>query len=228
MTDTDREPLTPGRILDAAIDLADEQGIEALSMRRLAAALGVEAMSIYHHIPNKGALVDAMADRIFGEIELPDDEADWRQAVRKCAESAHRQLMAHPWASSLVMSPSSPGPQPARTRYIDWLLRLLADAGLSPKLAYRGYHAIDAHILGFTAWHLGHSSGLKTVLAGRDLKELVDEFIAAEGADLPHLADHARLHLEYAPGDGYRDFLFGLGLVLDGLERARMGSGAPT
>lgn len=216
-----REPLTPERILDAAIEVADQDGIDALSMRRLAAALGVEAMSIYHHIPNKGALVDAMADRVFGEIELPEDEDDWREAVRRCAESAHRILMDHPWASNLVMSPSSPGPQPSRTRYIDWLLRLLSDAGFSPELAYRGYHAIDAHILGFTAWHLGHTSGLQTVLAGRDFKEFVEEFLATEGADHPHLADHARLHLEYAPGDGYRDFVFGLGLTLDGLERAR-------
>jgi AcrR family transcriptional regulator len=219
----DREPLTPERILDAAIDLADEQGIEALSMRRLAAALGVEAMSIYHHIPNKGALVDAMADRVFGQVDLPGDEANWQEAVRRCAVSAHRELMAHPWASSLVMSPSSPAPQPARTRYMNWLLGLLVDAGFSAELAYRGYHAIDAHILGFTAWHLGHSSGLKTVLAGRDLRQLVDEFIATAGVDHPHLADHARLHLDKAPGDGNRDFDFGLGLILDGLERARVG-----
>jgi len=216
-----REPLTPERILDAAIDLADEEGIDALSMRRLAAALGVEAMSIYHHIPNKGALVDAMADRVFGEIELPEDEDDWREAVRRCAGSAHRTLIDHPWASSLVMSPLSPGPQPARTRYMDWLLTLLAGAGFGAELAYRGYHAIDAHILGFTAWHLGHSSGLKTVLAGRNLQELVDEFIATEGAAHPHLAEHARLHVDHGPGDGRRDFLFGLGLIVDGLERAR-------
>jgi AcrR family transcriptional regulator len=224
VTADDRHPLTPDRILDAAVGLADDQGIEALSMRRLAAALGVEAMSIYHHIPNKGALVDAMGDRVFGLAEMPDDEGDWREAVRRYAESAHRHMMAHPWAAPVVMAPSTPGPHPARTRYMDWLLGRLAGAGFPPELVYRGYHAIDAHILGFTSWHLGHSAGLKTVLAGRELRELIDEFIASEGAAHPHLADHARLHLAQAPGDGHRDFAFGLGLLLEGLERTRLRS----
>ena len=221
-TDHDRVPLTRERILDAAVRLADAEGIEALSMRRLAGALGVEAMSIYYHLPNKGSLVDAMADQVFGEIELPEDGDGWQEAIRRCTASAHAVLIAHPWASSLVMAPSSrDAPQPARLRYTDWLLGRLRRAGFSAELAYQAYHAVDAHVLGFTMWELGHTAGLRQAMAGREMAAMVAAFIGEMGADHPHLAEHARLHVAASSGDGDREFAFGLGLILEGLERAR-------
>src|SRR5215208_2263294 len=153
-----REPLSRERVLDAALRLADESGIDSLSMRKLAAELGVEAMSLYNHVANKGDLFDAIVDRVVSEIELPDDGA-WDEAVRRCAVSAHAAFLRHPWACSLVLSPSrmpDPRAKPARLVYMEWLLRRLRDAGFSPALTYHAYHALDSHIVGFTLWELGH------------------------------------------------------------------------
>ena len=98
--------LNRDRVLKAAIRLADKEGIESLSMRKLAKSLGVEAMSLYNHVANKGDLVDAMVDRVIAEIELPDGE--WEDAVRRCAISAHAAFVRHPWACEPAMSPSRP------------------------------------------------------------------------------------------------------------------------
>jgi AcrR family transcriptional regulator len=222
--DQSRLPLTRERILEAALHLADEDGIEALSMRTLARELGVKAMSLYNHIANKGDLVDAMADLVVGEIDLPDDEERWEVAIRRCAVSAHAVFLRHPWACGLVMAPSSTdAAQAARLRYMDWLLGRLRRAGFSAELAYHAYHALDAHVLGFTMWQLGHSAGLKQALAGGDLAALAADFIRTMGAEYPHLAEHAEKHLEAPTGDGDREFAFGLDLILEGLERARGG-----
>src|SRR6266481_3258614 len=91
-----RTPLSRERVLAAAIRLADEGGIESLSMRKLARALGVEAMSLYNHVANKGDLVDAIVDRIVSEIELPAD-GDWETAIRTYAVAVHKALLRHPW-----------------------------------------------------------------------------------------------------------------------------------
>src|SRR3954447_14751840 len=99
-----RAPLTRDRVLDAAIRLADEGGLESLSMRKLARELGVEAMSLYNHVANKGDLVDAIADLAVSEIQLPETTGAWDVAVRTCAISAYEAFMRHPWACSLVMS----------------------------------------------------------------------------------------------------------------------------
>src|SRR5436189_1673256 len=118
-----RIPLSRERVLQAAIELADEGGIEALTMRKLARELGVEAMSLYNHVANKGDLVDGIVDLVVGEIELPAGEV-WDVAIRKCAISAHETFLRHPWACSLVMSPTSSATVSApRLRYMEWLLR---------------------------------------------------------------------------------------------------------
>ena len=101
-----RKPLTRERVLDAAVAIADADGIEALSMRKLGQALGVEAMSLYNHVANKGELVAAMVDRVVGEFDLPDDERRWEAAIRRCAISAHDLLLEHPWACRLALIPS--------------------------------------------------------------------------------------------------------------------------
>ena len=107
MATTRRKPLSRERILAAALELADEQGIEALSMRKLGQAVGYEAMSLYNHVANKGDLVDAIVDRVVGEIELPEGADDeWEAAIRTCAVSAHEAFVRHPWACSPAMSPA--------------------------------------------------------------------------------------------------------------------------
>ena len=139
-------------------------------MRKLARALGVEAMSLYNHVANKGDLVDGIVELVVGEIELPSNTDDWEAAIRECAISAHETLRRHPWACSLVMSPTTT--QTARTsrlRYMEWLLGRLKAGGFSPELTYHAYHALDAHILGYTLWQLGHSVGAAELRDREDL-----------------------------------------------------------
>ena len=216
--------LSRERILETAIRLADDEGIEALSMRRLGQALGVEAMSLYHHVANKGELVDAIVDVVLAEIELPPND-DWRTAIRKCALSAHRVFIRHPWACQLAMFPTSTsGPRGPRLRYMEWLLGRLDAAGFPRELTYSACHAVDSHVMGFTLWQLGHRAGADEAV-GDDVEAFVERFIREIRADYPLLADHAQQHLEAPDDDAEGEFRFGLDLILDGLERARGAAG---
>lgn len=215
-----RVPLSRERVLDAAIRLADEGGIESLSMRKLARELGVEAMSLYNHVAGKGDLVDAIADLVVSEIELPVASEAWEIAVRTCAVSAYETFMRHPWACSLVMSPTNTSAvREPRVRYVEWLLGRLRDAGFSAELAYHAYHALDSHILGFTLWHLGHSAGAKNIAGDQDFADFAPGLIEELRADgYRYLAEHAEQHL--AGVEDEREFEFGLDLIIEGLKRA--------
>jgi AcrR family transcriptional regulator len=212
-----RTPLSRERVLHAAVALADAGGIEALSMRRLAHELGVEAMSLYNHVANKDEIVNGSVDIVVGEIELPADCDDWEQAIRICAISAHDAFRRHPWACAPAMGPGSmPSAPTARMRYMEWLLRTLREAGFAPELAYRGYHALDSHILGFTLWELGHS-----MPAGEDLGDLAATFLRTLPADeFPYLAEHVKQHVDAHDGE-ISEFEYGLDLILAGLKKAR-------
>jgi AcrR family transcriptional regulator len=218
-----RVPLSRERVLQAAIHLVDEGGIESLSMRKLARELGVEAMSLYNHVANKRDLVNGIVDLVLDEIELPEDDEQWDRAIRKCAISAHETLLRHPWACSLVMSSSRPDLSDSpRIQYMEWLLGRLRRAGFSADLTYHGYHALDSHILGFTLWQLGHAAGAEEFLGDKSVAEAFAGFVEQLRArDYKYLAEHAEQHLAAPPGDGAREFEFGLDLILDGLERAR-------
>jgi AcrR family transcriptional regulator len=218
---TKRRPLSRDRVLEAAISLADEQGLDAVSMRRVAQTLGVEAMSLYNHVASKADLVAAMVDDVVGEIELPTDTSDWEAAVRTCAVSAHEAFLRHPWACGPAMGPGSmPEGETARLRYMEWLLGTLRRAGFSADLTYHAYHALDSHILGFTMWQLGHA-----LPGDRDLQSLAEELFQLLPPDrFPYLAEHARQHMDAPAGEGEREFDFGLDLILDGLRR-NMGAG---
>jgi AcrR family transcriptional regulator len=212
-----RVPLTKDLVLRAAIRLADQGGIESLSMRKLGQALGVEAMSLYNHVASKDDILDGIADYVLTQIDLPGSDGDWEAAIRRCALSAHATLTAHPWACSLIMS--SPGLLPARLRYIESILRCLRQAGFSAATAYHGYHAIDSHILGFTLWSAGHSS---STISRDDVMAFVP-MLTAEG--YPYLAEHAEQHLARADRDENDDeseFEFGLRLIIDGLRSMRV------
>jgi AcrR family transcriptional regulator len=201
-------------VLEAALRLADEGGIAALTMRRLARALGVEAMSLYHYATSKNDILDGITDLVVREIELPSAAGDWRAALRASAISAHQVLRRHPWACDLLMA--SPRVLPSRLRMVDALLARLADADMPGDLADLGYHALDSHILGFTLWEAGYTRGLTDVPT--DLETVVREL----GLDAyPHLRDHAAFHLRPPSGARRNAFEFGLDLILDGLERAR-------
>jgi AcrR family transcriptional regulator len=208
-----RITLNREQVLTAAIGLADESGIEALSMRRLGRALGVEAMSLYNHVAGKDDLLDGMVDLVWGGVTLPPAGGEWKAAIRTTAVSAHQILLRHPWACHLVIS----RPLPTRLRYIDAILGRLHNARFPPHLTYYAYHAIDSHIIGFTMWHSGHSitedrrAALEDRLTG--LSELFDE--------LPHLRQHTEQHRTGLGRDGPDEFTFALDFILTGLDRAR-------
>jgi AcrR family transcriptional regulator len=204
-------------VLQTAIRLADKDGIDSLSMRKLARELGVEAMSLYNHVANKRDLVDGMVDLVVDEFELPVGDGDWEAAVRTYATSAHDALLRHPWACNPVLTPPDrPSSMLGRLRNMDWLLGQLRSAGFPADLTYDAYHAIDSHIFGFTLWQLGHRVTREDIedLAATVLRELPI-------TDYPHAAEHVGQHMSAAPGDGDRAFAFGLDLIVDGLKRAR-------
>jgi AcrR family transcriptional regulator len=212
-TVTRRTPLSKERVLRAAIRLADEGGIESLSMRKLAKDVGVEAMSLYNHVANKDEILDGIVDVVAGEIELPIDAADWKTAVRRSAISARDVLLRHRWVSSLWMSRQSGGP--AQLRRADWMLKTLREAGLSKNLTYHAFHILEAYILGVTFQHLSFP------YRGEELASLATTFLQQLPAgQYPDLVEHVRQHLEPREGDE-GGFELGLDLILDGLERAR-------
>lgn len=212
---TARAPLSRERVVRAAMSLADEGGIESLSMRGLAQRLGVEAMSLYHHVRNKQELLAGMLDAVYDEIEPPPAELEWREAMRRTAVSFHQALLTHRWACGLLMVPL-PGLGLARLRYMNAVLGRLRRAGFSANMTHHAYHALDSHIVGFTLWLLPY-------LAMSEEPELTpDRFLRELPLDqLPHLAEHIGVHMQPAVPEQVSEFEFGLNLVLDGLDRLR-------
>ena len=208
-----RVPLNRERVLEAAIRLADAHGIEALTMRRLAQELGVEAMSVYHHVANKDDILDGIVQQVLEECELPAQGDPWKAAIRRAAISTHEVLVRHPWAANLVLGGAGTGV--ARLRYMDGILGTLRRAGFSAEMTDHAYHAIDSHIMGFTLWQVGMNLGTE-----ENLKEMAAQFLAQLNvADFPYLAEHIEQHLRTRVADDVGEFEFGLGLILDGLER---------
>ena len=208
-----RVPLTRERVLGAAVLLADEDGIDALTMRELGLRLGVEAMSLYNHVANKDDLLDGMVDLVVGEIDLPSDAVDWKEAMRRRAISAQSVFSRHPWASALIDSRESSGP--ARLRYFDWVLGTLRRAGFTLELAVRAFSVLDSYIYGFGRQQLNLSAS-----GDIEPEELAEAFLRAIPADeYPYLRE---IVVDYAMDSGHdesADFEFGLDLILDGLQR---------
>jgi AcrR family transcriptional regulator len=217
-----RTPLNRERVLRAAVALADESGLETLTMRKLGEAVGVEAMSLYTHVANKDDLLDGMIDIVFGEIDLPSTEDGWKAAMRQRAISARRALSRHRWAIGLMESRSSPGP--ATLRHHDAVLGCLRNAGFSAELTAHAYSALDSYIYGFALQE--RSLPFDTPDETAELAQAILTQAATE--QYPNLAAFTAEHV-LQPGYDYGDeFEFGLDLILDGLERARgQGGGSP-
>ncbi len=216
-----RVPLTRERVLGAAIELADAVGIDALTMRRLAQALGVEAMSLYHHVANKDDLLLGMLDVVVQEMELPDEDLPWKVALRRSAISAHEVLVRHRWAGHLLVSGDT-GVARSRLQHMDAILGSLRRGGFSVALTDHAYHALDSHIIGFTMWQL--SFPFET---DEELRAVASDFLHDFPVDqLPYLAEHVAYHLREPSGDEQGEFDFGLDLILDGLERAQSAASA--
>jgi AcrR family transcriptional regulator len=208
-----RRPLTRERILKAALALADESGIEALSMRRLGQVLGYEAMSLYNHVANKDDLIDGILDLVLAEADDPSPTGPWDEAIRTSALSVHRALREHPWACQPLLSGSHI--RPARLRYMDRLLGRLRGAGFSADTTYHAYHVLDAHIFGFSLWQAGHSAGSMTM---EDVRPLLERLIPADV--YPYLHEHGEQHLTPGPHQDVSAFEYGLNFIVEGLKRA--------
>jgi AcrR family transcriptional regulator len=209
-----REPLSRARVLQAGVALADEAGLEAFSMRALAQELGVVPMALYKHVANKDELLDGMVDIVFGEIELPSAELNWRSAMRGRALSTREALRRHGWAIGMM---ESRRPGPANLRNHNAVMGCLREAGFSFELAIHAYSLQDAYIYGFALQE--RDTGFETPdSAGEAARRRADSVGALE--DYPHLVEI----VTKLPESGYDnavEFAWGLDLILDGLERLR-------
>jgi AcrR family transcriptional regulator len=199
------------------MELADDGGLESVSMRKLGQVLRVEAMSLYKHVASKDDILDGLADLVTSEFEVPVAGADWRTAIRRTAISSHQVLMRHPWASGVIESRPNAGP--ARLRYLDAVIGTLAGAGFAMPTAVRAVMALDSHTYGFVlqeqAWPFD--------------VENAPELAASFARGLP-AGEYSSLHamaemVATAPRGVPVDFEFGLDLILDGLERLRDAAG---
>lgn len=209
-----RMPLSRERILQAALALADANGIESLSMRKLGEAVGVEAMSLYNHVPSKGDLLDGLIDLVFSEIELPRSTDDWKSAMWQRAIAVRAALKRHRWAIGLMESRSSPGP--ATLRHHDAVLGCLRQAGFPIALAAHAYSALDSYIYGFALQEAG-----LPFETGEQTADMARDFVAQFSPDeYPHLAEFTFKHV-LQPGYDYAgEYEYGLDLILDGLDKA--------
>jgi AcrR family transcriptional regulator len=213
---TSRAPLTKQRVVDAAIELVDRSGLGALTMRRLGSALGVEAMSLYKHVPSKEALLAGMVDRVIGGIEVPEEGVDWRAAMTRRAVSAREVLGRHAWVIGLLESETSTGPQ--SMRYLDAILGSLRAAGFSMEDAGRAFMVLDSYVYGHVIQEASFPFTTREEIPQTAASALEQEALAAF-PNLVAMYEHA-LTFAYDLDD---QFAFGLDLVLDGLERLRAG-----
>lgn len=203
-------------MLRAAVELADEQGIDALSMRRLGERLGVEAMSLYNHVANKEDLLDGIVELVHAEVEPPVPGGDWKGELRRTAVSSYEVFSRrHRWACALSLA--TPRASPVRLAWMEAVLGTLRQAGFSPNLTHHAYHALESHITGFTLWIV--SMPFET---HDELVDLAQSFLPQIPADrYPYVIEHAHEHLLPPDPEEPTEFEFGLDLILDGLERLR-------
>jgi len=202
-----RPTLTRARVLAAAIDLADESGVESLSMRSLGARLGVEAMSLYNHVSNKDDVLNGMTDLVWAQIDLAPGEADWRTALRAVCISLHHAFLRHPWSCRLHGTLAGV----ARLRYIDLTLKHLREGGFSADVAYHAHHLLDGYVLGYTLQVIDYTSG------DQGASDAMQELLVSVAPEMPYLMEHIEQHasgMTDEPG-----FEIGLDQILDGLER---------
>jgi AcrR family transcriptional regulator len=209
-----RAALSRDLVLRAAVTLADEGGIGALSMRKLGQVLGVEAMSLYNHVTDKGDLLDGMVDIVFAEIGLPSGDDGWKLAMRQRAISVREVLGRHRWAIGLMESRRSPGP--ATLRHHDAVLGCLREAGFPVELTAHAYSLLDSYIYGFALQEasLPFGSGEE---AAQVAHQISGQFASGQ---YPYLTEMAMEHV-LRPGYDYGgEFAIGLDLILDGLAAA--------
>jgi AcrR family transcriptional regulator len=212
-----RVPLSRERVLRAAVALADEGGVDALSMRKLAQELGVVPMALYKHVANKDELLDGMIDVVVGEIDPPAGGTDWKTAVRRRVLSARGALLRHPWASRVIESRTTP--TPTVLAYMDSMIGIFRAGGFSIDLTHHAMHAMGSRLLGFTQELFDDSADVDPELEAAMLQQMAGRY--------PHIGEmvmaiaHDQTSVVGQGCDDQFEFEFALDLMLDGLERLR-------
>jgi AcrR family transcriptional regulator len=212
-----RAPLSRDRVLRAAVALADDAGLESLSMRKLAQELGVVPMALYKHVANKDELLDGMVDVVVGEVGPPIGGTGWKRRVRQRILAARQALLRHPWASRVIESRNSA--TPVVLAYLDSMIGLFREGGFTVDLTHHVMHAMGSRILGFSQELFDDSQNVDPQAQATMLREMADKF--------PHVIELAMAvaHDEGSVvGQGCDDqfeFEFALDLLLDGFERLR-------
>ncbi|MFL5642189.1 MAG: TetR/AcrR family transcriptional regulator [Chloroflexota bacterium] len=214
-TDQRRAPLTRGRVLEAAVDLADREGIDAVSMRRLGQELGIEAMSLYTHIRGKEDLLDGMVDVVVAEIPVDTVGPDWRATLRRQILDARGVMLRHRWAARIIETRTAPGL--ATLGYMEAATGIIRDGGFSVDLTHHAMHVLGSRVLGFNQ-DLYDDSGTPDEAAAAFAAQLASTYpnIAAIAGAASHEGGLGGCDDDY-------EFEFGLDLILDGLERRRAG-----
>jgi AcrR family transcriptional regulator len=213
-----RLPLTRERVLQTALRLADQGGIESLSMRKLGQELGVEAMAMYYHFANKDEVLDGIVDLVFSEVELPAAGADWKTAMRQRAISLRDVLSRHRWAIGMMESRRNPGP--ANLRHHDAVIGCLLAAGFDMEMVAHAYSLLDSYIYGFALTKMNLPFETEEEVA-EVAQTMLEPFPVDEYPNLvAFISEHAM-----KPGYDYGDeFEYGLDLILDALGRAQEGA----
>jgi AcrR family transcriptional regulator len=212
-----RARLNKDRVLRAAVALADQAGIEALSMRKLAEELGVVPMALYKHVASKEELLDGMIDIVISEIDPPVSDANWKTAIRQRILSARRSLQRHPWAPAAIESRENPSP--VMLGYIDSMIGLLRAGGFSADLTHHALHALGSRLYGFTQEIFDDSQGLDPQALEMMARQMKDAFPRI--AEMIQAVYHDEASVVGGGCDDQFEFEFALDLLLDGLDRLR-------
>ena len=213
-----RTPLNRGRILGTAVELADREGLEALSMRRVAQALDVVPMALYRHVANKDEMLDAMVDLVIGEIDAPETGLDWKETMRRRILSARRMLLRHPWAARVIESRTDP--TPAVIGYFDEMIGVFLAGGFSIELTHHALHAMGSRLLGFTQELFDDTPDVDPEVE-EQMYEAMAEAYPNIGRMIAIVTHDDSSRVGDRGCDDQFEFEFALDLMLDGLERLR-------
>ena len=212
-----RVPLTRERVLRTAVALADQGGIESLSMRKLAQALDVVPMALYRHVANKDELLNALIDVVVDEIDPPLDGADWKTAIRARILSARRALLRHPWASTVMESRTEP--TPTVLAYMDSMIGMFRAGGFSMDLTHHAMHTMGSRLIGFSQELFNDSGDTDPEAEAEMWTALAGTYPSIYELYLTVTHDDASV---VGPGcDDQFEFEFALDLLLDGLEKLK-------
>jgi AcrR family transcriptional regulator len=212
-----RAPLNRERVLAAAVELADREGVDGLSMRRLAAEVGVVPMALYKHVANKDELLDGMIDVIVAEIDPPRSDIEWKPAVRERIQSARRMLLRHPWASRVMEWRTRP--TPTVMAYMDSMIAMFTAGGFPIELTHHVMHAMGSRLMGFTQEMFNDQTDEQQPFQPEMLEQLKEVYPSIYALYL--MVNHEDASIVGAGCDDQFEFDFALDLILDGIERLK-------